>query len=144
MTEKTSQKARLSARLMAVQAVYQSLQTGGKLDDVGNEFIARRLAEAFAPPDTDLFRFILKSVEGRGADLQAVIVDKISNKEKSMESLLRAVLLCAAAELLENHETDPPVIINDYLDVAHGFYDANEVGLLNAILDAIAKGIKAG
>ena len=47
--------------------------------------------------------------------------------------------MCAACELLINTQIDTPIIINDYLNVAHGFFEQGEVTLINAILDKVAK-----
>ena len=60
-----------------------------------------------------------------------------------MENLLKAILRAGTFELW--HHTDVPegVIVNDYLDVAHGFFDAKEPGLVNAVLDRIAKKIRS-
>ena len=33
------------------------------------------------------------------------------------------------------------VVITEYVDVAHGFYDEDEPGLVNAVLDAIARDV---
>jgi len=33
-------------------------------------------------------------------------------------------------------------VINEYLDVAHAFYDKREAGFVNGLLDAIAKNVR--
>ena len=43
---------------------------------------------------------------------------------------------------MANLKTDVPVIINDYVDVTRAFYDGKESGLINAVLDSIAKTIR--
>jgi N utilization substance protein B len=60
-----------------------------------------------------------------------------SNKTKPSEPLLMAILLCGAFELLDNQEVDAPVILSDYLNVTHAFYEQGESRLVNAILDSI-------
>ena len=45
---------------------------------------------------------------------------------------------------LHNHPAiSAGVIINDYVDVAHSFFDSKEPGLVNAVLDKLAKTLRA-
>ena len=36
------------------------------------------------------------------------------------------------------------VVISEYVDVTHGFYDQDEPGLVNAVLDTLAREVRAG
>ena len=46
--------------------------------------------------------------------------------------------------VVEKHGSIPAgVIINDYVDVTHGFFNAKEPGLVNAVLDRLAKTLRA-
>ena len=56
--------------------------------------------------------------------------------------LLRAILRAGAYELLNHGDTAAGIIINDYVDVAHAFFDAKEPGLVNAILDKMGKKLR--
>ncbi len=142
---KPSAKARnLSARLLAVQALYQSVQNKQRLEKVRQEFLSTRVGmeiegEKMVEPDAALFKVILDAVEERAADIDGLINTNIERENKDVGLLLKAVLTCASAELLMNRDSDAPVIINDYLNVAHGFFESGEVGLINAVLDAVAK-----
>ena len=53
--------------------------------------------------------------------------------------MLKSVLLCGICELLIHTETDAPIIVNDYLNVTHEFYDQKQVSFVNGVLDAVAK-----
>ena len=52
---------------------------------------------------------------------------------------LRAVLRAGSYEL--EHRTDVParVVVSEYVDVAHAFVDGDETGMVNAVLDQIAR-----
>jgi N utilization substance protein B len=36
------------------------------------------------------------------------------------------------------------VVISEYVDVSHGFYGEDEPGLVNAVLDTVARDVRAG
>jgi N utilization substance protein B len=146
---KPSAKAKnLAARLLAVQALYQAVQNKQRLPKVAEEFLATRVGmeiegETMVEPDGALFNKILETVDERSSDIDALINANITKDDKNVGLLLRAILTCATAELLANRESDTGIVINDYINVGHGFFDSGETGLLNAILDAVAKAVRS-
>ena len=52
---------------------------------------------------------------------------------------LRAILRCGVYELLERQDVPARVVINEYMDVARAFFDADEPGLVNGVLDTLAR-----
>ncbi len=150
IAETTSPKAKnLSARLAAVQGVYQSIHNGQPLPSVFDEYLIHRNPppvddeeQQLVQPDGVLLKQILHGIDERRADLEAMIKASLTNPEKMPEPLLHAILLCGAYELIGNAGTDAPIIINDYLNVTHSFYEHGEVSLVNAVLDSIAKNLR--
>ena len=74
-------------------------------------------------------------------------VDKVLSETwplKRIEAILRAVLRAGAYEL--GHRSDVParVVVSEYVDVAHAFVDKEETGMVNAVLDQIARKFRAG
>ena len=153
---KGSRIARLSAaRLAAVQGVYQMKSTGQSADSLIGEYKAYRLGQPvegqnMVLPDGVLFEKIIDGVTKRGADLRGIIEASLSEqndaKDKEtatyVEPLLDSILLCGAYELLACPETDVPVIISDYLEVTHAFYEGGESRLVNGVLDNISKTVR--
>jgi transcription antitermination protein NusB len=147
MAAQTSPKAKnLSARLAAVQGVYQSIHNGQPLAAVFEEYQLYRNPppvddgeEKLVQPDGSLLKGVLLGIQERREDLETMIKANLSNQDKVIEPLLHSILLCGTWELLANQEVDAPIIINDYLNVTHSFYEHGEVSLVNAILDTIAK-----
>lgn len=155
---------RTASRMAAVQAVYQMETAGEDAKTIIEEYRLHRLGKPvdgaeMVLPDGILFGRIVEGVSGRYKELEQVIgaaLRKQSRYRGSSESgngeeaarpmlpepLLYAVLLCGACELLAHPETDAPVIISDYIDVAHGFYDGGEPKMVNAVLDTIAKAVR--
>ncbi|MFY8152690.1 MAG: transcription antitermination factor NusB, partial [Hyphomicrobiales bacterium] len=62
---------------------------------------------------------------------------------KRIDAILRAILRAGAYELQERTDVPPKVAINEYVDVAHAFLDRDEAGMVNAVLDKIARDLRA-
>jgi N utilization substance protein B len=58
---------------------------------------------------------------------------------KRVETVLRAVLRAGAYELLFRPEIPARVVISEYVDVAAAFLDEEETGMVNAVLDRLAR-----
>ena len=57
-----------------------------------------------------------------------------------LDGTLRAVLRAGAWELLHRKDVPVPVIVTEYVDVAHAFFDeGEEPRMVNAVLDRIAR-----
>lgn len=156
--KKSSQKARnKAARLYAVQAVYQMDANDQNAEQVIKDFKDGRISEKIDDhemifPDEALFFKIVRGVEGRHNDIAPVIEtilrrksDASSEKPAAMgDSLLRSILLCGGLEMMAHQDIDGPVIINDYVDVAHAFFEGHESKLVNGVLDSAYKAFRDG
>ncbi len=134
----------LSARLLAAQAVYQADLNAQKLSEVASEYLAHRIGmevegEELVAADKALFTKIMRGVEERGGDLAGILKANTKDGGQRLEPLIKAILICAAYELLAHHDIDSPIIINDYLNVGHSFFESGEVSLINGVLDAVSK-----
>ena len=58
------------------------------------------------------------------------------------DGTLRALLLCAAYELVRTKDVDAAVIVKEYVDLAYAFFSKNEPKMVNALLDSIAKQVR--
>jgi N utilization substance protein B len=147
--KKPSKTARArSARLVAVQTLYGVMHTGDSMKEAVADVMARsdKLevdGERLVKPDGILFQKILFGVNERKSDLNEIVEANLNKgkegKGGDVELLLKSILLCGTFELMAHHDIDTPIIINDYIDVAHGFYEQNQVKLVNGVLDSIAK-----
>jgi len=143
--KEVNKAAVLSARLYAVQAFYQATQNSQTMRAVLDEYLRYRKdfeidGVKLVPPDGALFQKILYGVDERRPELESIIDANLVKDatDREIEPLLKAILVCGAYELLIA-ETDAPIIINDYLNVAHAFYDRGEVALINGVLDSVSK-----
>jgi transcription antitermination protein NusB len=60
-----------------------------------------------------------------------------------IDPVLRALMRAGAAELSMLDGPPAKVVINEYLDIARGFFTGPEPGLANAVLDRLARSLRA-
>jgi len=143
---KPSKKAKLtSARLTAVQAVYQMAMSDMTEREAYEDYVSRRMGKEvegdnYVPADTELFSKIIDGVAKNRDTIREMVLGALNGKKP--EPLLQAIMFCGVYEILHHQDIDAPVIINDYMNVAHGFYDQSEVNFVNAILDRQAKNLR--
>ena len=144
---KPSKKAKLiSARLTAVQAVYQMALSDMTEREAYEDYIERRMGKEiegdnYVPADTELFSKIISGVSANRDSIRDMVLGALNGKKP--EPLIQAILFCGMFELNHHQDIDAGVIINDYVNVAHGFYDQSEANLVNAVLDRQSKNLRA-
>ena len=139
-----------AARLAAVQALYQMDVAGTPINEILAQFeshwIGREVeGEQYLPVEAAFFRDIVGGVVREQRKLDPLI-DAALQKGwplKRIEAVLRAALRAGAYEL--DHRKDIParVIVSEYVDVAHAFVEGDETGLVNAVLDQLAREMRA-
>jgi N utilization substance protein B len=134
-----------AARLGAVQALYQMEVGGTTLPAVVAEFEAHRLGgelegETLRPADADFFRSLVGGVIAEQRRIDPIIHAALPPTWPltRIDLTLRAILRCGVFELLERRDVPARVAINEYVDVARAFYNADEPGLVNGVLDRVA------
>ena len=61
-----------------------------------------------------------------------------------IDATLRAILRSGAYELASRRDVPGRVVVSEYVDVAHAFVEKDETGMVNAVLDQIARQFRAG
>jgi N utilization substance protein B len=140
---------RTAARLAAVQALYQVAQSGTPASEVVIEFIQFRLGQVidgatFVPADVTLLNTIVRGADAERGQLDTLIEAAVRPplERERLELLLRVILMAGAWELLRNVETPAPIILAEYVAVATGFYGGPEPGLINGVLDRLARTLR--
>jgi N utilization substance protein B len=140
-----------AARLAAVQALYQMDIGGAGINDIFAEFESHWLGnevegDTYLPAEAAFFRDVVAGVVKDQNKLDPLLDDALNQgwPLKRIDAILRAVLRAGAYEL--DHRKDVParVVIKEYVDVAHAFVEKDEVGLVNALLDQMARKFRAG
>jgi N utilization substance protein B len=139
-----------AARLAAVQALYQMDLAGTGLDEIYAEFENHWLGnevegEKYLPAEAAFFRDVVGGVVREQRALDPLIDAALAAgwPLKRIETVLRAVMRAGAYEL--GHRSDVParVVVSEYVDVAGAFVDKEETGMVNAVLDQIARRLRA-
>jgi N utilization substance protein B len=140
-----------AARFGAVQALYQMDVGGATLPHVLAEFEAHRLGrelegEQLRPADLDYFRGLVTSVVEMQRTIDPIIHATLPPTWplKRIDTLLRAILRCGVAELLGPADVPARVVIKEYVEIADAFFSADEPGLVNGVLDHVARDLRPG
>lgn len=142
---------RAGARLAAVQALYQMEQTGESAKAVIREFMEDRLGfgpdeEPIEEADPDLFKSVVRAVVEHQTQIDAILLARLSKgwKLSRLDATTRAILRGAAAEMIEHQELSNAVILDEYVSLAHDFFETTEASFVNAVLDNVAKDLRKG
>ncbi len=137
---------RSAARLAAVQALYQMDVAQTDIKNVIAEFSLNRLSEDLGEdqlqrPDGVFFQNLLTGVVREQREIDPVINEQLASgwRLSRIDSTLRAILRSAAYELIYREDVPARVVINEYMDIAHAFFEKSETRVVNAVLDHIAK-----
>lgn len=135
-----------AARLSAVQALYQMDVGGATLPSVVAEFEAHRLGQELEgdqmrPADAGFFRVLVGGVVETQRTVDPLIHRNLPPTWPltRIDLTLRAILRCGVFELIERKDVPAKVVITEYVDIAKAFFAADEPGLVNGVLDAVAR-----
>ncbi len=149
--DKGKANRRGAARLAAVQALYQMDLAGTGLNEILAEFeshwIGREVEGAqYLPAEAAFFRDIVSGVvrEQRALDPQIDEALASSWPLKRIEAILRAALRAGAYELAHRKDIPARVVVSEYADVAAAFVGREETGMVNAVLDQLARRLRPG
>jgi len=144
-------RPRTASRVAAVQALFQAEQADGNVEAVIDEFVRHRLGtlpgaggfEDGRIPDAQvpLFARIVRVATREQESLDGILANALSADWplERLEPVLRSLLRAGAAELSMPDGPPARVVINEYLDVAHGFFDGDEPRMANGVLDRLAR-----
>ena len=142
-------KSRSAARLAAVQALYQHDMEATPQARLLHEFHQHRLGatigdDEYAEAEVDFFDDVVKGALARAAEIDAIIVGKLSSgwTLERLDKPMRAILRAGTYELLARADVPVKSVINEYIDVADAFYDKREKGFVNGLLDAVSKDVR--
>ena len=139
-----------AARLAAVQALYQMDIAGTGVADILAQFeshwIGREVeGEQYLPAEAAYFRDLVNGVIADQRTLDPMIDAALQGSWplKRIETIIRAVLRAGAFELDKKPDVPARVVVSEYADIAHAFVEREVVGMVNAVLDQLARNLRA-
>ncbi len=136
---------RSAARLAAVQALYQMELSGVSAEQALSDHATRwRDAaggeETTVEADAEFLGDLVRGVDARGAEIDRALGGAIAQgwALERLEVVLRAILRAGAWELLAREDIDPPVTIDEYVEIARDFFAGREPSMVNGVLDRLA------
>lgn len=143
-------RPRTLARVAAVQALYQAEHGQMSAETVIDQFVRHRMGalpwqgglDEGNLPETDipLFTRIVRTASQQSDVVDGMIAEALPESWPMLrlDPVLRAALRAGGTELWMHDGPPAKVVINEYLDVAHGFFSGEEPRLLNGVLDKLA------
>jgi N utilization substance protein B len=134
----------------AVQALFQSEQGGQSTETVIDQFVRHRFGDVPGRGGLDdghvieaqvpLFARIVRTASLQQDTLDAMLASALPETWplERIDPVLRALMRAGASELWMADGPPAKVVINEYLDVAHGFFSGDEARLANGVLDRLA------
>lgn len=148
-------RTRTASRVAAVQALFQAEQAGDNPETVIDQFVKHRLGDLAGQdgfedgriPDAEvpLFARVVREAVRRQDAIDPLLSDALPDDWPlaRLDPVLRAVIRAGVAELTMTDGPPAKVVINEYLDIARGFFTGPEPGLANAVLDRVARSVRA-
>ena len=138
-----------SARLAAVQALYQIEIGGADFGDVVQELFDHRIdgqGEDAAPTDKRLFGELVNGVSVGLTELDALIAPMLDKGRvpERLETVLRCILRLAAFEFTQRAQVPARVVISEYVGLTSKFFSGNEPSMANGVLDHLAREVRPG
>jgi N utilization substance protein B len=139
---------RSAARLAAVQALYQMDLAQTDVGEVLAQFSTRTARPNFDDGNVEGadFAFLKDIVEGVVREQRAI--DPKINESLApgwslarLESIIRAMLRAGSYELMFRDDIPAKAVISEYVDVAHAFYEGDQPGFVNGVLDRLARSL---
>lgn len=142
---------RSTARLAAVQALYQMELSDSPTEDVIDEFLTLRIGreiegEQYVDADRGHFKWLVRNVTERVTELDECVGGALDAGWTigRLGALMRVLLRSATVELLARPDIPARVVMNEYVELAGAFFSRREPAFVNAALDGIARRLRAG
>ncbi len=139
---------RSAARLQAVQALYQidiaNADVGAAIDQLTRYGLGREVEGAvFAEADRELFDDIVRGLSARQGEIDQHINEAMCGRGVSrLDNVVRAIVRAGAYELVARADIPARVIINEYVDLAHAFFDGGQASFVNGVLNRLARALR--
>ena len=146
MSQQATPSRRQAARLAAVQALYQWQEGAHGPGEIVEQFLKVRTGEAGEggmrrDADRPLFKDVVEGTVANRDALEQTVSAALAKDWTwaRIDRLVRAILLAGAYELVHRKDVPLRVAINEYVEIAHAFYDQGEPSFVNSVLDRVGR-----
>ncbi len=129
-----------------MQALYQWQEGQDQPAEIIDQFLKVRTGEAGEggmrrDADKPLFKDVVEGTAAHKEELEQTLSGALAQDWTwaRVDRLVRAILLAGAYELIHRRDVPPRVAINEYVEIAHAFYDQGEPTFVNSVLDRGAR-----
>ena len=143
----TKYKKRSAGRIGAIQTLYavkmgQQDIVKAMADFIKNDAMVEMDGISY-PANQQVYAHIINGVLARDKDIVGV-ADAVLTKRplERQNPLMQLILKAGIFELLENDTIDSRLIISEYVDIAHAFFDPKEAGMVNGVLDSVSRTVR--
>ena len=141
-----------AARLAAVQALYQIEFSGSAENAVIEEFRLHRIGQADGEVSggQKVNNFLFQELVNGSSKYREEVDEKIISvldetwPLKRLPMVMRCILRLGAFELIYKLEVPAGVVVKEYVDLAHSFFSGKEPGMVNGVLDKLARQLRPG
>jgi N utilization substance protein B len=148
--ESNRAEMRRGARLSVVQALYE-MEIGGRgVVEAMAEFeafwIGKQVEDIELPKaEVAFFRDLLGGVVREQRLVDRSVDEALASgwPLKRIEAVVRAIFRAGAYELAFRKDVPARAVISEYVAVARAFYEGEEIGMVNAVLDKLAREFRA-
>ena len=123
--------------------------SGASPESVVREFEKHRLdagqdGAEIVKPDRRHFAALVEGVAREREDLDDMIAGALAEDWPldRLETVLLVILRAGTFELDEWRDIPARVVINEYMDIAHAFFSDKEPGLVNGVLNGLARTLR--
>lgn len=132
--------------MAAVQAIFQWQEGEHAPAEIIDQFLKVRRGEAGEAgmrrdADQPLFKDVVEGAVAHKVELEQTLTGALAQDWtwERVDRLVRAILLAGAYELIHRKDVPSRVAINEYVEIAHAFYDQGEQNFVNSVLDRVAR-----
>ncbi|UNM06030.1 MAG: hypothetical protein H6925_06125 [Holosporaceae bacterium] len=123
------------------------ISTEESIRDFKDNFLGKNIEhDHIHKPDSAFLKGLVEGVSTRNLQIEELIAPNLDANWslERIDPVLLNIIKCAVLEFIEFVDIDIPVIISEYLDVTHAFFNKKEASFVNGILQKLERlyGIK--
>jgi N utilization substance protein B len=135
-----SSRARIYARRLAMQALYQWQLTGQSYVELRNQYAQD---EGYPEVDPEFFDQLLRGVIEGAPELDALLGQWLDRPVVQLDPVEHAVLMIGVQELRQHLDVPYRVVLNEGVELAKKFGATEGHKFVNAVLDRAARSLRA-